>query len=45
MIKTGDKPGIGTYRCTACGQLVRLDDHTDALPPCPKCKNTEYQPE
>ncbi len=43
MYKTGEKPGKGIYQCTKCGQLVRLDDHTDTLPPCPKCGNTTYR--
>ena len=43
MPKTGEKPGVGVYRCTTCGQEVHLDDWDDALPPCPSCKNTDYQ--
>lgn len=39
---TGEKPGVGTYKCTNCGQTVRLDDATDTLPPCPRCDGTEY---
>lgn len=39
MPSTGEKPGKGTYKC---GQLVRLDDTTDTLPPCPKCNATNY---
>ena len=42
MIKTGEKPGVGIYICTQCGQVVRLDDNTDTLPPCPRCGNTTY---
>jgi len=42
MYKTGEKPGIGVYKCTKCGELVRLNDSTDVLPPCPKCHNTSY---
>ena len=42
MYTTGEKPGIGTYKCTICGQTVMLDDSTDTLPPCPKCNNTTY---
>lgn len=42
MYRTGEKPGMGTYQCTECGQLVILDDNTDTLPPCPKCGNTTY---
>jgi DNA-directed RNA polymerase subunit RPC12/RpoP len=39
---TGEKPGVGTYRCLNCGQTVRLDDPNDTLPPCPKCDKTEF---
>ncbi|UYZ36779.1 zinc ribbon-containing protein [Clostridium beijerinckii] len=42
MPKTGEKPGIGTYRCTKCGELVHLDQNSDTLPPCPKCHATDY---
>ena len=42
MNKTGEKPGKGIYQCKECGHLVRLDDNTDTLPPCPKCENTTY---
>lgn len=40
---TGEKPGKGTYKCVACGQLVVLDDTSDKLPPCPKCEKTKYK--
>jgi DNA-directed RNA polymerase subunit RPC12/RpoP len=43
MPTTGEKPGKGTYKCTNCGQLVRLDDHSDTLPPCPKCDKTNFR--
>lgn len=42
MYSTGEKPGIGTYKCIACGQLVRLDNVSDTLPPCPQCEKTTY---
>jgi len=42
MPTTGEKPGIGRYKCKSCGQIVRLDDHSDTLPPCPSCAHTEY---
>lgn len=42
MATTGEKPGKGTYKCTKCGQLVRLDDSTDTLPPCPSCDGTNF---
>ena len=44
MSTTGEKPGKGTYTCTACGQKVILDDDTDTLPPCPNCHNTDFTP-
>jgi DNA-directed RNA polymerase subunit RPC12/RpoP len=43
MYKTGEKPGKGTYQCTACGQTVVLDDNSDTLPPCPKCDGTTFR--
>lgn len=42
MPTTGEKPGIGTYQCTKCKTLVKLDNSTDTLPPCPKCYETEF---
>lgn len=39
---TGEKPGIGSYKCTNCGQIVRLDNETDTLPPCPNCDKTDF---
>ena len=41
MATTGEKPGKGTYKCRNCGTTVTLDDHSDTLPPCPKCAGTE----
>ena len=43
MYTTGEKPGIGYYICVYCGKVVRLDDSTDVLPPCPRCHNTKYK--
>jgi len=42
-LSTGEKPGNGTYICKICGQKVVLDDNTDTLPPCPKCKKPKYR--
>ena len=42
MYSTGDKPGKGYYKCTACGEVIHLDQDTDTLPPCPKCHKTNY---
>ena len=36
MYDIGEKPGKGTYR-DGYGHLVRLDDDSDALPPCAQC--------
>ncbi|HCS66486.1 MAG TPA: hypothetical protein DIW64_21795 [Cellvibrio sp.] len=44
MSSTGEKPGVGYYICIKCGQNVHLNDHSDRLPPCPKCQGTEYRP-
>lgn len=38
VYKCGEKPGIGRYVCTKCDYIIRLDDNTDKLPPCPNCK-------
>jgi predicted RNA-binding Zn-ribbon protein involved in translation (DUF1610 family) len=43
MPRTGEKPGVGTYYCTNCGQAVHLDDSSDVLPPCPRCSETEFR--
>jgi len=43
IYKTGEKPGKGTYNCTTCGQVIFLEDTTDTLPPCPKCRATQYR--
>ena len=42
MPTTGEKPGKGTYKCRKCGTTVTLDDDSDTLPPCAKCKGTEF---
>ena len=42
LFKTGSQPGKGRYICAACKNDVNLDDDTDRLPPCAKCKKTEF---
>ena len=42
MLKTGDKPDKGTYKCTLCGQLEEINDHNDTLPLCLKCQGVEW---
>jgi len=44
MSTTGEKPGKGTYTCKKCGEKVRLDEASDRLPPCPRCRGTEFTP-
>lgn len=43
MVKSGEKPGKGTYRCVRCGQLVVLDNDGEPLPPCPRCNGTVFE--
>ncbi len=43
VYKCGEKPGIGRYICTNCGEDLHLDDVTDKLPPCAKCKECEFE--
>ena len=38
----GEEPGVGTYICTRDNFNVTLDNLTDKLPPCPKCRNCTY---
>ena len=40
--KCGEKPGIGRYICTKCGEDLHLDDSDDRLPPCSKCRNCTF---
>ena len=38
MYNIGQRPGIGLYCCmNGCGWSVRLDNASDALPPCGNC--------
>ena len=41
--QTGDKPGIGKYRCLNCGYIVRINSETEALPACPNCGHHEFE--
>ncbi len=42
MPTTGEKPGKGVYKCNKCGEVIKLDDNSDTLPPCPKCYGTSW---
>ncbi|MDP8234413.1 MAG: hypothetical protein P9M06_06410 [Candidatus Saelkia tenebricola] len=39
----GEKLGKGRYVCLNCGEDLYLDEDTDALPPCAKCKKCEFR--
>lgn len=41
IVKTGEKPGKGTYSCTNCKTKVSLGT-SDKMPPCPSCANNEF---
>ena len=38
---TGEITGIGTLRCTECGEELHFK-HTGHIPPCPKCRGTLF---
>ncbi|MFT5852405.1 MAG: hypothetical protein ACI87J_002381 [Colwellia sp.] len=39
LYNIGEKPGKGEYQCTTClDWVVTLDDDSDKLPPCGRCK-------
>jgi len=40
--RTGQVTGIGTLKCTACGELLHFQK-TGHIPPCPKCHGTSYR--
>lgn len=42
MYRTGERPGKGLYKCVSCGEVVKLDDDSDTLPPCPSCDGTVW---
>lgn len=45
VLTCGEEPGTGIYRCQGCGEVIGLDDDTDALPPCPWCNECAWVPE
>ncbi|WP_296890753.1 hypothetical protein [uncultured Methanobrevibacter sp.] len=42
VYKCGEKPGIGRYICTKCGAPKNLDNSTDTLAPCSRCRNCTF---
>ena len=43
MPSTREEPGIGSYQWKSCGDVVRLDNSSDRLPPCPRYHMTDYR--
>ncbi|WJW74884.1 zinc ribbon-containing protein [Thiohalobacter sp. IOR34] len=39
---TGEVTGPGVLRCVACGEELHFH-HTGHIPPCPKCRGTEFR--
>lgn len=39
---TGEITGPGVLECTACGEHLHFEK-TSRIPPCPKCKGTEFR--
>lgn len=42
IFKVGDNPGIGRYKCTACGRYNRISKKDELLKPCYSCGNNEF---
>lgn len=40
--RTGEVTGVGTLRCTTCGQLMHFHA-IGHIPPCPTCHGTEFR--
>ena len=40
---TGERPGKGTYKCSNCGQKIMLDDNSNTLTPCTRCRGNKYE--
>jgi hypothetical protein len=42
-LKCGEKPGPGRYVCLNCGEDLYLNEGTDRIPPCAKCKKCDFK--
>ena len=42
MYATSENPGKCRYKCVKCGEVIRLDEDSDTLPPCPWCNGTKW---
>ncbi|MHA2123174.1 MAG: hypothetical protein ACW990_18400 [Promethearchaeota archaeon] len=42
ILMTGEKPGVGTYRCIHCGSSLVLNYYLDLLPNCHTCFGVEF---
>jgi Zn finger protein HypA/HybF involved in hydrogenase expression len=40
-IPAGSDVSAGTYRCTNCGNELKVES-TESLPPCPECANGSW---
>jgi Zn finger protein HypA/HybF involved in hydrogenase expression len=40
-IPAGSDVSAGTYRCTSCGNELKVES-TESLPPCPECANGDW---
>lgn len=39
---TGEITGIGTLQCDNCGEILEFR-HTARVPPCPRCRGTDFR--
>jgi len=42
MFISGEQPGIGSYECTKCGEVVILKKKEDTLSQCIRCRNEDW---
>jgi len=42
MVRSGEKPGSGKYKCRTCREIVTLESSTDTMPVCPRCKTKHF---
>lgn len=41
-VSAGSDVSAGTYRCTSCGNEIRMASR-ESIPPCPSCGNGEWE--
>jgi hypothetical protein len=42
MYRAGEMTSAGSFECTSCGEVVRLETPAH-LPPCPRCRKSEFR--